>query len=400
MVLHLLLALVVVIIAARVTALAVGRLHQPPVIGEMVAGILLGPSLLGAVAPQVSAFVFPASLMPVLGALAQLGIIIYMFLVGVKLDLAVVRERIAASIAVSQTSIVVPFLCGGALSLWLYADYSSRDVPLAVFALFMGVAMSITAFPVLARILADRGLETTPLGTIALACAAVGDVMAWCLLALVIGAARASIGDSLITIGLAIVFTLAVLRFGNRAIARLAAWREARGKPSQTSFMVMCVALLAAALATEWIGVHALFGAFLLGVLVPPSSALARDLVDRLEDATVVLLLPLFFAFTGMRTQIGLIHGAGDVIACAAIIAIASVAKIGGGTVAALVTGMDRRQALSLGVLMNTRGLMELIVLNIGLEIGVLSPALFTMLVIMALVTTFATTPILDWLRK
>ena len=397
--LHVLLALVVVILAARVTSMVLGRMKQPPVIGEILAGILLGPSLLGRVAPAGSQLLFPPNIMPLLGVLSQIGIIIYMFLVGLKLDARQLRQRTSTSIAVSHASIVAPFLLGAMLALWLYPRFSSSDVPFTIFALFLGVSMSVTAFPVLARILTDRGIENTQLGTIALTCAAVGDVTAWCLLALLVGVVHAAPGDALITMALTAGF-IAVIVFAGRPAARwLVARHQARGQLTQAMFLVVCIALLLAALATERIGIHALFGAFALGAVVPHDSALVRAITTRLEDVVVVMLLPAFFAFTGMRTEIGLVSGGEQVLACVLIILVASLGKFGGSAIAARATGLDGRQSTALGILMNTRGLMELIVLNIGLDLGVVSPALFTMLVIMALVTTFATTPILDRLR-
>lgn len=398
--LHVLLALVVVIVVARVTAMALARLHQPPVIGEILAGIMLGPSLLGRVAPDVSRMVFPGDVMPLLGVLSQVGIILYMFLVGLNLDPRQLRQRTTTSIAVSHASIVAPFLLGAVMALWLYPRFSAGSVPFTNFALFIGVSMSVTAFPVLARILTDRGISDTQLGTIALACAAVDDVTAWCLLALLVGAVHSAPGDAAITMALTAGFIVIVVLAVRPAALRLAAAREARGVLTQGMLLIVCVALLLAATVTERIGIHALFGVFALGAVVPHDSALARDVTARLEDVVVVLLLPSFFAFTGMRTEIDLVNGGQQLFACALIIIVASVGKFGGSAVAARATGLGWRRSAELGVLMNTRGLMELIVLNVGLDLGVVSPTLFTMLVIMALVTTFATTPILDRLRR
>lgn len=396
--LHVLMALVVVILAARATGLVLRRFGQPPVIGEVLAGIMLGPSLLGRLAPEASHFLFPPDIIPLLGVVSQIGIILYMFLVGLQLDIGELHGRTRVSIAVSHASIVLPFLLGATLALWLYPRYSSGDVSFTSFALFIGVSMSVTAFPVLARILAERGMTTTPLGAIALACAAVDDVTSWCLLALLVGTVRSTPGDVLTTIGLTAGFILLVLLVIRPAMRRLEVARERRGELTQDMFLIVCVGLLLSAIATERIGIHALFGAFLLGTIIPRNSALTQDLTVRLESVVVVVLLPSFFAFTGMRTQIGLVGG-DQLIACALIITVASLGKFGGTALAGMATGLGRRQAMALGILMNTRGLMELIVLNVGLELGVVSPTLFTLLVIMAVVTTFATTPILDRLR-
>jgi Kef-type K+ transport system membrane component KefB len=395
-VLHLLLALLVVILVARVAAMLLAKAKQAPVIGEILAGIVLGPSLLGEVAPEVSRFVFPREVIPLLGALSQIGIILYMFIVGLKLDTQQLRHRTQSSIAVSHASIIVPFLLGATLALWLYPRFSSSDVPFGVFALFIGVSMSITAFPVLARILSDRGLHGTQLGTIALACAAVDDVTAWCLLALLVGVVRSTPEYALVTVGLTVVFVLLMVLVVRRGALKLKAMRDERGELTQGMFLIVCLALLVSAVVAERIGIHALFGAFALGAIVPHDSALVRDIAGKLEDVVVVVLLPAFFAFAGMRTEINLVSGTQEILACIVIVVIASVGKLGGTFIASRATGLGVRYSIALGILMNTRGLMELIVLNLGLDLGVLSPTLYTMLTIMALVTTFATSPIID----
>jgi Kef-type K+ transport system membrane component KefB len=396
--LHVLLALAVVIVVARVVGAAFKKIHQPPVIGEVLAGIMLGPSLLGRVAPDVSSFIMPASVAPFLSIISQVGVILYMFLVGIELDTGLLKNRTHASIAVSHASIITPFVLGSSLALWLYPRFSSSDVPFTVFALFMGVSMSVTAFPVLARILTDQRIHKTRMGTIALACAAVDDVTAWCLLAFVVSVVNAQTSRLVFTLGLTAGFIAVMLVLVRRGALHLVEVHKKRGL-TQGTLAIVCVALLACALTTELIGIHALFGAFLLGALVPHDSALAHDLQLKLEDLVVVMLLPAFFAFTGMRTQIGLVEGAAEWLVCGVIILVASIGKFGGSTIAARLTGLEWRQSMGIGILMNTRGLMELIVLNVGLDLGVLSPTLFAMLVIMALVTTIATTPVLHRLR-
>jgi Kef-type K+ transport system membrane component KefB len=256
----------------------------------------------------------------------------------------------------------------------------------------MGISMSVTAFPVLARILTDRAMHKSRLGVIALACAAVDDVTAWCLLAFVVSVARSEPHQVVPTLALTAAF-IAGMFFVVRPLA--ARFARTRKEIRQDSLAVIFVALLVAALVTEFIGIHAIFGALLLGAVIPHDSELAHDLTRKLNDLVIVLLLPAFFAFTGMRTQIGLLSGASQWLTCGLIILVASLGKFGGSTIAARISGLDWRQAASLGILMNTRGLMELIVLNVGLDLGVLSPTLFAMLVVMAIVTTLATSPIL-----
>ncbi len=397
---HVLLALVVIILAARGLGWAFGRFNQPPVVGEMIAGILLGPSLLGQMLPGTFTYLFPSQMDPYLSVLANIGVILYMFLVGVELNTSLLRERTHASVATSHASIVAPFLLGSAMALWLYPMYSTSDVRFVVSALFMGVSMSVTAFPVLARVVTDRGMQEDPLGATALACAAVDDVTAWCLFALVVSVARAQAQKSLLTLALTGGFILAVFLLVRPGAVWLARRHAQRRQTAQSSIVIACITLMLAALTTQWIGIHALFGAFLVGAVIPHDSPLAKDIKQKFEDLVVILFLPIFFAFTGLRTQIGLVHGLGDWTICVAIIVVASLGKFGGGSIAARLTGMDWREAASLGILMNTRGLMELIVLNVGLDLGVLSPTLFAMLVIMAIVTTLATTPVLQALAR
>jgi Kef-type K+ transport system membrane component KefB len=396
--LHLLLALIVVIVMARGLGTLFRSVHQPPVIGEIIAGIVLGPSVLGRLAPGVSAYVLPGSVAPFLNVISQVGVILYMFLVGLELDPALLRKRGHATVAISHASILAPFLLGAALSLRLYPRLSSSNVSFTGFSLFVGVSMSVTAFPVLARILTDRGIHKTRMGAIALTCAAVDDVTAWCLLAFVVSVVEARTAGAFSTVVTALVFIGAMLVVVRPAMVRLTFLYGNRGL-TQGVMAAVFVALLLSALTTDYIGIHAIFGAFALGAVIPHDSSLARELTDRLEDLVVVLLLPAFFAFTGLRTQIGLVSGGGEWLLCLLIIVIASLGKFGGAAVAARLTGLGWRDSAALGVLMNTRGLMELIVLNIGYELGVISPKLFAMLVLMALVTTLMTTPILHLLE-
>jgi Kef-type K+ transport system membrane component KefB len=398
--LHVLLALVVVIVVARALGSLFKYLQQPPVVGEIIAGILLGPSLLGQVAPHVANFILPKTVAPFLGILSQVGVILYMFLVGVELDPGLLRKRGHATVAISHASIITPFLLGSTMALFLYSRLSTNDVPFSCFALFLGVSMSVTAFPVLARILTDRRIHTTRMGVLALTCAAVDDVTAWCLLAFVVSVVQARMSGALVTLGLAIGFIALVAFVVRPGMVRLARWYGTKGHLTQGVMAVVFVALLASSLLTDLIGIHAVFGAFALGAVIPHDSGLARELTDRLEDLVVVLLLPAFFAFTGMRTQIGLVSGWDNWLICVAITLIASVGKFGGSLVAARLTGLGWRDSSALGVLMNTRGLMELIVLNIGLELRVLSPTLFAMLVLMAVATTFMTTPVLHLITR
>lgn len=398
--LHVLLALVVVLATARAMGWIFRSARQPQVVGEILAGIVLGPSLLGRLAPGAEGYLFPAMVGPYLNIIAQVGVILYMFLVGLELDPALLRKHGHSTVAISHASIVAPFLLGAALALFLYPKLSSSDVPFTCFSLFLAVSMSVTAFPVLARILTDRGIHKTRMGAVALTCAAVDDVTAWCMLAFVVSVARAQAAGAAVTIAMALGFIVLMLAVVRPTMVRLSLVYGNRGRLTQGVMASIFVALLISASATELIGIHAVFGAFALGAVIPHDSGMARELTDRLEDIVVVLLLPAFFAYTGLRTQIGLLSGYEQWIMCALIVAVASVGKFGGSVAAARITGLGWRESSALGVLMNTRGLMELIVLNIGLEMHVISPTLFAMLVIMAVVTTFATTPILHLVKR
>ncbi|MBZ4419787.1 cation:proton antiporter [Myxococcus sp. RHSTA-1-4] len=395
----LLLQLIVIVGVSRLIGRGARWLGQPLVIAEVVAGIVLGPSLLGWLAPGVMGALFPAESMPVLTMLSQVGLVLFMFLIGLELDPRLLKGRGHASVAISHTSIIVPFALGaGAAALWLYKSLSDPSVPFSSFVLFMGVAMSITAFPVLARILTERGLLQSKVGTVAIACAAVDDVTAWCLLAFVVSIVRASsLADAALTTAMALGYICFVLWVVRPFLARLGARVASREGLTQNVVAGTLVLLLASAWITELIGIHALFGAFLFGAVIPKEGGLAEALVERLEDVAVVLLLPIFFAFSGLRTQVGLLDSVEAWATCGVIILLACLGKFGGSAVAARLTGMSWREAGAVGVLMNTRGLMELIVLNIGLDLGVISPQLFTMMVLMALVTTFITTPVLRW---
>ena len=398
--LHVLLALVVVIATARAMGSLFRNLGQPQVVGEIIAGIVLGPSLLGRLAPGAEGYLFPAMVGPFLNIIAQVGVILYMFLVGLELDPALLRKRGHTTVAISHASIMAPFILGVAIALFLYPRLSSRDVPFTYFSLFLGVSMSVTAFPVLARILTDRRIHKTRMGAIALTCAAANDVTAWCMLAFVVSVARAETAGAVATIAMTLGFIALMIAVVRPAMVRLSLVYGNRGRLTQGVMAAIFVALLVSASATELIGIHAVFGAFALGAVIPHDSGMAREMTDRLEDLVIVLLLPAFFAYTGLRTQIGLVSGYEQWMMCALIIVVASAGKFGGSAVAARITGFNWRDASALGVLMNTRGLMELIVLNIGLEMNVISPTLFAMLVIMALVTTFATTPILHLITR
>ena len=386
-----------IIALSRLVGLGAAALGQPMVIAEIVAGVLLGPSLLGVVSPRMLGVLFPQGSMPLLSMISQIGLVLFMFLIGLELDPKLLRGRAHTSVVISHSSIILPCLLGALLGLYLYPRLSSPDVPFGSFVLFMGVSMSVTAFPVLARILSERRLLKTKVGAIAITCAAVDDVTAWCLLAFVVSIAKSTdLRSAAVTVGLALAYIAAMLVIVRPFLRRLGAVSASRDGLTQNLVAVTLLILLASSWTTELIGIHALFGAFMLGAVMPKDGNFGRLLAEKLEDLVVVFLLPMFFAYSGLRTQVGLLDTRDAWVMCGLIILVACAGKFGGSAVAGRITGLRWREAGALGILMNTRGLMELIVLNIGLDLKVISPTLFTMMVIMALVTTFMTTPLLE----
>ncbi|MDZ8077762.1 MAG: cation:proton antiporter [Nostoc sp. SerVER01] len=388
----------IVIGLSRLVGLGFRSIKQPLVIGEIVAGIMLGPSLFGLVAPHVAVTLFPPETIPFLNVLSQVGLIFFMFLIGLELNPKYLSGQLEVAVLTSHVSILVPFSLGTLLAVVLYPLVSNASVSFTAFALFLGAAMSITAFPVLARIITENNLQGTRLGTLALTCAAVDDVTAWCLLAVAIAVARTGdFAGAVPTIIESIVYIGFMLTLGRWFLEGLAKHYRRAGRLSQLVLAGIYMGVVASALITELIGIHLIFGAFLLGAAMPKNEDLVRELAVKTEDFVLIFLLPIFFAYSGLRTQIGLLNRPELWLLCALVLAVAIAGKYFGTYIAARVSGINKREASALGWLMNTRGLTELIVLNIGLELGVISPLVFTMLVIMALVTTFMTSPLLEW---
>jgi len=393
---QLILSVGVILLAARLFGWIFQRIGQPRVVGEMIAGIMLGPSLLGRFFPGVFAYVFPGSSMPGLTVLSQLGLLLFMFVVGLEVDLSRILKQRTVVVLISNFSIVLPLALGIGLAKGLYPQFAGEQVSFSSFALFMGTAMSVTAFPVLARILKERNLLGTHLGTMAISCAAIDDISAWLLLAVLTAMVHSAQSWQRFAIALLflMVFVAIMLAPVRRAASVLESLYQKQG--ANIGFISSLVLImLASSWTTERLGVHALFGAFMAGLVMPKNESMIAGVVERIESLSLGLLLPLFFALTGLRTRIDLLTGKSMWSYALAIIATAVLGKLAGAALTAKATGMDWKDSLALGVLMNTRGLVELVILNAGMDLGILTPALFTMMVVMALVTTFMTTPIL-----
>lgn len=388
---------VTIIFAARLFGWICIKLRQPAVVGEMIAGIVLGPSLVGMYFPEFSAILFPSESLGNLQFLSQIGLILFMYIVGMELDLSVLRNKAHEAVVVSHASIIIPFALGVGLSYFIYEQFAPENVQFSSFALFVGIAMSVTAFPVLARIVQERGIHKTKLGTIVITCAAADDITAWCILAAVIAIVKAgSFISAIYTIALAIMYVMLMIKVVRPFLKRVGDLHTSRENLSKPIVAIFFLTLIISSYATEVIGIHALFGAFMAGAIMPENSKFRNIFIEKLEDVALVLLLPLFFVFTGLRTEIGLLNDPYLWKVTGLIILVAVSGKFIGSALAAKFVGQNWKDSLSIGALMNTRGLMELVVLNIGYDLGVLSPEIFAMMVIMALLTTFMTGPALD----
>lgn len=387
---------IAIVLIARLIAVVARRLGQPMVIAEITAGILLGPSVLGWLWPRASTVLFPGESLELLQLVSNLGLIPFMFLVGLECDPRISRAHRRASLWVSQATFLVPLVLGIGLALQL-RSYAGAGATSSEFALFLGAVLATTAFPVLARILDERLLLRSRVGAVTLTAAAIADVLAWCLFAFVVGGARSKgLSDAVLTCALAVVYVAVMFGVVRPLLVRMARNVRSSAELSRDRVAALMLLLFASSWVTHAIGIHALFGAFLLGALLPREGGLAHVLSDKLGDLVVVMLLPLFFAYSGVRTQIGLLDSGEAWLTCGWIIVVACVGKFGVGTLAARWGDLPWREASAVGVLMNTRGLVVLIMLNIGLDLGLIGPTLFTMLVLMALFTTFLATPVLD----
>ncbi len=377
------------------------KLKQPSVMGEIVAGIVLGPSLLGFYFPDTMGFLFPQASLPTLSTLSQIGLILFMFIIGMELDISVLKTKAHSAIIISHASIVIPFFLGMVLAYIFYTNHAPQNVSFLSFSLFIGIAMSITAFPVLARILQERNLTRTPLGALVLTCAAADDVTAWILLAIIVTISKAGdLNSALFTIGLSAAYILFMIYVIAPFLKRLGSIYISRENLTRTAVALILMIVFLSSLTTEVIGIHALFGAFLAGVVMPSEGNLKKLISEKFEDIAVILFLPIFFVITGLRTEINLLNDSELWNVFGLVIFGRVVGKFLGSAIAAKIAGSNWEDSLSIGALMNTRGLMELVVLNIGYDLGILSPEIFAVFVLMALVTTLSTGPLLDGIQK
>lgn len=390
-----------IVLVARAFGWMCKKIGQPSVIGEILAGIALGPSLLGMYFPEFSATLFPTQSLDNLSFLSQIGLILFMFVIGMELDLKVLKNKAHDAILISHASIIIPFTMGMGLAYYIFDSFAPDGIEFLSFALFLGISMSITAFPVLARIVQERGLQKTRLGTIVITCAAADDITAWCLLAAVIAIVKAgSFVSSLYIIALAVLYVILMLKVVRPFLERIGKLQSKNKSVSKSMIAIFLLTLIVSSYCTEVIGIHALFGAFMTGAIMPDSIKFRALIIEKVEDVSVILFLPLFFVYTGLRTEIGLLNEPHLWELTALIIVVATVGKFVGSALTSKFVGQSWRDSLIIGALMNTRGLMELIVLNIGFDLGILTGEVFTMMVIMALVTTFFTGPCLDIVNK
>lgn len=393
----LLIQIIVVLIAVRIFAFLARLIGQPGVIGEIVAGIVLGPSLLGMLFPEFFGFLFRPESLTNLGLISQLGLVLFMFVIGMEVDFGILKNKINETLVISHAGILVPFFLGTLASYWVYEEYASQQVAFMPFALFIGISMSITAFPVLARIIQERNMTRESVGILTIASAANDDVTAWCLLAIVIAITKAgTLGGALYTVLLTVVYIALMFTVVRPFLKKIGTLYSNKEVINKTFVSFIFLVLIISSTITEILGIHALFGAFMAGVVMPSNFGFRKVMMEKVEDIALVFFLPLFFAFTGLRTQIGLINTPELWGVCALLIAVAVAGKFGGCAIASRLVGESWKDSFTIGTLMNTRGLMELVALNIGYELGVLPPSIFVILVIMALFTTFMTTPLLN----
>ena len=391
------LQLAVILAACRIVGIIFKRLGQSQVVSEMITGVLLGPSLLGWVFPEFSAYLFPPESKPILFSVCQVGLVLYMFLIGVEFNVDLIKSRIRSAASVSLAGILVPFALGGLIAFYLASDANlfSEKTTQTQAMLFMGAAMSITAFPMLARIIFEQGLTKTSIGTLALTAGAVDDAVAWCVLAVVLASFQNDFTLAVYAIGGGITFAIVTLTIIKRLLLPLGRMVEAAGEMSQSTLVFVLMLAMLGAWFTDLIQIYAVFGAFIMGIAMPRGK-FASELHRMIYPLTTAFLLPVFFVYSGLNTKIGLVNTPYLWVLTGIILIAAIIGKGGACYAAARLNGEPHREAMAVGTLMNARGLMELIILNIGLQRGIIEPALFTIMVLMAVITTLMTTPIFE----
>ncbi len=390
-----------ILAACRLVGMVARHFGQPQVVAEMITGVLLGPSLLGLFFPEVSARFFPPDAMKVLYPLSQFGLAAYMFVVGLELRVDIVGRRMHTAAIVSLAGMVAPFLLGATLAWWFFerAPFFNERTTLLQACVFTGASLCITAFPMLARILVHKKLTGTTMGTVSLGAGALDDVAAWCLLALVLSAFDGDFSHAFRSIGGGAAYVATVFSVIRPLVARWAQGSERRGSVTDAEFSVYLIFMALGAWFTDLIGLHAVFGAFTMGAAMP-RGVVAKALVERIQPFSVAVLLPFFFTYSGLNTQIGLLN-TWELWGAAALVLLAAIAGKGGACwLAARASGLSNAEAMGIGTLMNARGLMELIIINIGLQRGIITPQLFAVLVIMAIVTTLMASPVFDWVMR
>lgn len=397
----LLLQIIIILLAARLVAWFFTKIGQPSVIGEIIAGIILGPSVFGLIFPSGFEFLFPEESLYSISLLSQFGLILFMFVIGMELDLGQIKKNLKKAFIISHAGIIFPFILGAILAVFLFEDYAGEKSAILPFALFVGVSMSVTAFPVLARIIQEQGKMQTRLGMLSMASAANGDITAWCIVAVIVAIAQAgSAASAIFTVIAAILYMLLMFFIVRPAFKVVGNVYNTTETANKGLIAMIFLTLLISSYLTEVLGLHALFGAFIAGVVMPDDINFRHVLTEKVEDVSLALFLPLFFVSSGLQTEIGLLNTSAHWLITAGITLVAILGKVGGTYVASRVVGEQKRDSLYMGILMNTRGLMELIILNMGYQFGILSPVVYAMLVIMTLVTTFMTTPTLKLMEK
>lgn len=387
--------LLLIISVSKLTGFLLTKIGQPAVVGEIAAGIFLGPSIMGAVLPDFSAFVFPAESLKGLQYMSQIGLVLFMFIVGLELDLSELKGEVKSIALISTSSILFPFILGCGVAFYIYSYFTPEHHTFLSFTLFMGISFSITAFPVLARIILEKKMQKTKIGYLSLSCAAINDCAAWFLLSIILAYIKT---ENFYDAFIRFVFIVLYLFFMFFVIKPLI--RKVLDRIEKHFTIIMITLVLFSSIFTEILGIHALFGAFIAGLIISDKAFDKSDLIKKIHDISVILFLPIFFALSGLRTSIGLLNTGNSWMIFFIILLLAIVGKMLSSSLAAKVSGLNWHDSLSIGVLMNTRGLIELIILNIGYNLGIIKPTLFTILVLMAIVTTFMTGPLLSLIKK